>query len=219
MRNHYIRSIVTILTCVGFIYAPFLKAAQLSLPSGDLVAPEVSHEVIPDSLEAGSSVQIKATVTDNVGVKSVTLFYRTKGTEEYKRVSMNRIGETDEYAITLGKSELVEPGIEYYIQAMDLAGNSLLHGYSFSPLAVNVVAPSAPAAVAPAAVAAEEPAGETIREEPQAEKKKSNTWIWIAVGALAIGAIALAAGGGGGGDDGGGGGGDTGTIVISGPNP
>lgn len=214
MRNHYLRLFIALLLCVGFIYTPILKAAQLSLPSGDLVAPEVSHEVIPSALEAGSSLQIKATVTDNVGVKSVTLFYRTKGEEEYKRISMNRIGETNEYAVTLGKSDLVEPGIEYYIQAMDLAGNSLLHGYSFSPLAVNVVAPTAPAAAkAPEAVAE----GETIREKQPAEKKKVKTWVWIALGALAVGVIAAAAGGGGGGDgpppD------NTGTVVINAPTP
>jgi hypothetical protein len=214
VRNHYLRAFTALLLCVGLIYTPILKAAQLSLPSGDLIAPEVSHEVIPGTLEAGSSLQIKATVTDNVGVKSVTLFYRTKGEEEYKRIAMNRIGDTNEYAVTLGKKDLVEPGIEYYIQAMDLAGNSLLHGYSFSPLAVNVVAPAAPKAEAPEAVAEE---GQTIREEPQAEKKKSKTWLWIALGAVAIGVIAAAASGGGGSDnpppD------QTGTVVISAPPP
>ena len=216
MRNYHLRLFIALLLCAGFVYTPILKAAQLSLPSGDLVAPEVSHEVIADSLEAGSSVQIKATVTDNVGVKSVTLFYRTKGEEEYKRVNMNRMGESNEYAITLGKMDLVEPGIEYYIQAMDLAGNSLLHGYSFSPLAVNVVAPTAPKAAAPEAVAE----GETIREEAPAEKKKTKTWVWIALGALAVGVIAAAAGGGGGGGDGGGTTtGDTGTVVITAPTP
>jgi hypothetical protein len=210
VRNRFLRSYITLLLCVGFIYTPVLHAAQLSLPTGDLVAPEVSHEVIPESLEAGSSVQIKATVTDNVGVRSVTLFYRTVGEEEYKRTSMNKIGETDVYAVTLGKDELVAPGIEYYIQAMDLAGNSLLHGYSFSPLVVNVIAPG------------ETVAGETIREEPKAEpKKKTNTWLWIGLGALALGAVAAAAGGGGGdsGTAANNGGGDTGTIVISAPPP
>lgn len=217
MRNHSLRLFITLVLCAGFIYTPILQAAQLSLPSGDLIAPEVSHEVIPGSLEAGSSVQIKATVTDNVGVKSVTLFYRTKGTEEYKRAAMNRIGETDQYAITLGKDDLVAPGIEYYIQAMDLAGNSLLHGYSFSPLSVSVVPPVAPKATEAESVAEKaQPSGETIREEPKA-KKKSKTWLWIALGALAVGVIAAAAGGGGGGGttDGGG----TGTVVIDAPAP
>jgi hypothetical protein len=217
VRNRNLRSFITLLLCAGIIYTPILQAAQLSLPTGDLVAPEVSHEVISDSLEAGSSVQIKATVTDNVGVKAVTLFYRTTGTEEYKRITMNRLGDTDEYAVTLGNTELIEPGIEYYIQAMDLAGNSLLHGYSFSPLKVSVVAPTAPKAKAPVAATEETPLpGETIREEPQVEKKKSQTWLWIALGALAVGAIAAAAGGGGGGDDSGGG---TGTVVVTSPTP
>jgi hypothetical protein len=212
VTNYSLRLFITLLLCVGIIYTPIIQSAQLSLPTGDLIAPEVSHTVIPDTLEAGSSVQIKATVTDNVGVKAVTLFYRTKGEEVYKRISMNRIDETDEYAVTLGKEELVEPGIEYYIQAMDLAGNTLLHGYSFSPLVVNVIAPGGAVAET----------GATIREEPTAEpKKKTNTWLWIGLGALALGAVAAAAGGGGGdsGTAANNGGGDTGTIVISAPPP
>jgi hypothetical protein len=216
VRNHYLRLFIALLISAGFIYTPILQAAQLSLPSGDLIAPEVSHEVIPGSLEAGSSVQIKATVTDNVGVKSVTLFYRTKGTNEYKRAAMNRIDDTDEYATTLGKDDLVSPGIEYYIQAMDLAGNSVLQGYSFSPLSVSVVPPAAPKAKEAESVAEKAPpSGETIREEPVTEKKKSKTWLWIALGVLAVGVIAAAAGGGGSSD----GGDTTGTVVISGPNP
>jgi hypothetical protein len=223
MRNRYLRLFIVLLLSTGFIYTPIVKAAQLSLPSGDLVAPEVSHEVIPGSLEAGSSVQIKATVTDNVGVKSVTLFYRTEGTQDYKRAPMIRIDNTDEYAITLGKDDLVTPGVEYYIQAMDLAGNSVLQGYSFSPLSINVVPPAAPKAKQAESVAEKaQPSGETSREEPK-PKKKSKTWLWIGLGALALGVVAAAAGGGGG-DGGtaavnGGGGGDTGTIVISAPPP
>lgn len=215
MRNHSLRLFITFILCAGFIYTPILQAAQLSLPSGDLIAPEVSHEVIPGSLEAGSSVQIKATVTDNVGVKSVTLFYRTKGAQDYKRAIMNRIDDTDEYAVTLGKDDLVAPGIEYYIQAMDLAGNSVLQGYSFSPLSVSVVPPAAlPTKEAGATAGKAQPSGETIREEPK-PKKKIKTWVWIVAGVVAVGVIAAVAGGGGGGSDSGG----TGTVVIDAPAP
>jgi hypothetical protein len=216
VRNHYLRLFIALLLSIGFIYTPILKAAQPSFPSGDLIAPEISHEVIPDTLEAGSSAQFKATVTDNTGVKSVTLFYRTKGEEEYKRISMNRIGETDEFAVTLAKNDLAEPGVEYYIQAMDLAGNSLMYGHSAFPLAINVAAPATPKAAAPKAVA-KEAVGTTIREEPPAEKKKTKTWVWIGLGALAVGVIAAAASGGG--DSGGGNGGETGPVIITAPTP
>ena len=209
MRSHCLRLITTLVLCVALIHTPFLKAAQLSLPAGDLVAPEVSHEIIPDALEAGSSVQIKATVTDNVGVESVTLFYRIKGGEDYKRTIMNRIGDTDDYAVTLGKEDLAAPGVEYYIQAMDFAGNSLLHGYSFFPLLVSVVAPTG------TNDQAEEKVDNTIHEKPPIEKKKTNAWIWIGLGALAVGAIAAIAGSGG--DDGDGN--TSGTVVVSAPVP
>lgn len=224
MRCHRFRQFIAYLICVGLIYTPFLQAAQLSLPTGDLIAPEVSHEVIEETLEAGSSVQIKAKVTDNVGVKSVTLFYRTKGVEEYERVILMRIANTDEYTVTLGKEVLVEPGIEYYIQAVDLAGNTLLHGYSFSPLSVAVAKPRAPMKPESAVTTKEampEAIDETAGVEPDsAKEKKSKTWLWIALGALAVGAIAAAASGGSSdGGDNGGGGGDTGTVVITMPTP
>lgn len=213
MRNRWFRLFVTLIFCDALIYIPIVQAAQLSLPSGDLVAPEVSHQVISDNLEAGSSVQLKARVTDNVGVKSVTLFYRTKGTEEYNRTIMNRVGESDDYAVTLGKDALVEPGIEYYIQAMDLAGNTLLHGYSFSPLSVNVI----PGALPPPteSVAATEPTEPVAPAKEEEKKSSKKTWLWIALGVLAVGAIAALASGGS--DDGGGD--ETGTVVVTAPNP
>jgi hypothetical protein len=218
VRNHYLRLFITFVLCVGFIYTPILQAAQLSLPSGDLIAPEISHEALPNSLDAGSSVQIKAKVTDNVGVKSVTLFFRTKGAQEYKRAAMNRLGDTDEFAVTLGKDDLVAPGIDYYIQAMDLAGNSVLQGYSFSPLSVSVVPPTTPkASQGEESVAGKtQPSGETIKEEPAGGKKKSKTWLWIALGALAVGVVAAAASGGSGGSSSSS---STGTVVITAPSP
>ncbi len=210
MRNHALRLFITLLLSTGLIYTPILRSAQLALPAGDLVAPEVSHPVMPNPLEAGASVQIKAAVTDNVGVKSVSLFFRTKGSEQYKRVAMHRAGESDEYAVTLGSDDLAIPGLEYYIQAMDLAGNSLLHGYSFSPLSVSVIAPLTSKATESNA-ANERPATEKTREEPVAEKKSSKTWLWITLGVVAVGAIAASSGSGG--DTG------TGTVVVTSPTP
>jgi hypothetical protein len=197
-----IRALVSLIFVQTLVYSSLANADQLSLPTGDLEAPEISHEVIPETLEAGSSVQLKATVYDNVGVKSVTMFYRTKGENEYKRVRMNQISDTHVYAITLGKNALVSPGVEYYIQAVDLAGNSLLHGYSFSPLNLTVVAAAVPATEATDSVA-EVSAGESIPKDPKREPdaKKTKTWIWIALGALAAGAVAALASQSGGSDD------------------
>jgi hypothetical protein len=172
-------------------------ADQLALPSGDLTAPEVVHEVPTTPLQLGVANKITVKVTDNVGVKQVLLFYRTIGATEYNRVQMQK-ADADNYIVTLSPDHVNAPGIEYYIQAEDLAGNTLLHGYSFSPLIAKVQAASdstvasdegenGAVAAAVAASAASSGAGEPIWK---------NKWVWIGLGVV----VAAAAAGGGGGD-------------------
>lgn len=60
---------------------------------------------------------------------------------------------------------------------------------------------------------------ETVKPDQMVEKKKTNKWLWVGLGALAAGVLA-GAGGGSSGDGGNGGGGDdTGSIVINSPAP
>jgi hypothetical protein len=120
------------------------------------------------------------------------------------------IGSTN-YSTTLPKA--VMPGIEYYIQAVDKAGNSILHGHTFSPLIVGVTTKAPPKSQSALA---------TISDQPE-EKRGISKWVWIGVGVLALGAAA--AGGGGGGSSGGEpppAGLDeptTGTITLTAPTP
>jgi len=116
------------------------QAAELALPSGDLIAPTIKHTLIEKKVPVGQQISINATVTDNVGVKSVILFYRDMNAAEFKRLKMNR--NLDSFVYTVQLDNVDSPGLEYYIQAMDLAGNTLLFGYSFSPLTVAVTQPT-----------------------------------------------------------------------------
>jgi hypothetical protein len=202
------------LVCQLLIFSNILWAGeQLSLPSPDITAPEVSHNPITDPIVSESDVTIQANVTDNVQVKSATLFYRIIGDKNYQQLNMKRVGGTDTYSARIEK--VPSPGIEYYIQAEDSAGNTLLHGYSFSPLVVKAQPSVEPATVESLAVT-ESPAEAAV---PAAPKKKPSgmKWVWIGLGALAVGAIAAAAGGGGGGDSGTST--DQGTVVVSAPTP
>ena len=173
-----LRGLVVILMSQSLIFSPLVYADQLALPSGDLIAPQISHEPLNEKIKAGTSQQIKATITDNVGVKTVTLFFRTVGAKDYKRIQMNQVEGSDEYVTTLGFEDTVEPGIEYYIQAVDLAGNALLHGYSFSPLTVGIV----PSEGAPATSVTQAPTESAVsdqspKDEPLGDKKKTNKWL------------------------------------------
>ena len=190
MIKNILRRVLVVIICQTLAYAPLIRAAQLSLPSGDLVAPEISQEKYIDTVKTGADHQISVTVTDNVGVKQVTLYYRNIGTEEYKRKSMDNIFNTDDYHTTLKSDQIKAPGVEYYIQAMDNAGNTLLHGYSFSPLSVKTTNGDAVAVTS----------GDTAAIL-ESEEESSNTWLWVGLGVLAVGLVAAAAGGGGGDGD------------------
>lgn len=174
------------------VFGSFAQAGQLALPSGDLVAPQINHTPIDKSIKAGSRQIIKASITDNVGVKTVTLYYRTIGLKNYSNIKMDKVEGTDDYAATLGFEDTVVPGIEYYIQAVDLAGNALLHGYSFSPLTIGII-PSEPGiGVAQTEVDSNSFEQDPI-DEPVSKQNKTNTWLWVGLGILAAGAVAAVA--------------------------
>lgn len=203
MLKNLLRKGFIILLCQTLAYSPLLRADQLSLPSGDLIAPQITQDKYIDKVDPGADHDISVTVTDENGVKQVTLYYRQIGTEEYQRLTMNNIANSDDYHAIITADLIKGPGVEYYIQAMDKAGNSVLHGYSFSPLSVKTDSN--------AAILAASSNNATIENE-----ESSNMWLWIGLGALAV-VVAVAAGGGGGG--GGSEPASTGTVVISGPTP
>ena len=185
MIKYLIRNSLIVILCQTLTYTPVLSAGQLSLPSGDLIAPEIKQAKYIDTVKQGTNFDITVAVTDNVGVKLVTLYYRTIGTEEYKRQTMDKIANTDDYHTTINSELIKAPGFEYYVQAMDNAGNTVLYGYSFSPLAVKTVSGDKVVATTPTIPAAE------------SSEESSNKWLWIGLGAAAV--VLVAAGGGSGG--------------------
>ncbi len=190
MLKKILRKTFVFFICHLLAYAPLIHAAQLSLSSGDIVAPTISQSKYVDSVTSGSNHKVTVTVTDNIAVQQVMLYYRVIGTQNYKSKLMPNIINTDNYQISIKADEIKSPGIEYYIQATDTAGNTLLHGYSFSPLSVKTVG-------AGADIAANK---SHIPVPSEDESIFSNKWLWIGLGVLVVGAAV--SGGGGGGDSG-----------------
>ena len=203
-----LRSFIVAIISSSLIFLPLVNANAaegLALPSGDLIAPEIQSPPITKKIPPGERTTINATVTDNVGVKNVTIFYRNMGATDFKRKEMMRELGTEDYSVTL--SEMIEPGIEYYIQATDQAGNTILHGHTFSPLTLTVSSDALPQEGQDAMAAAP--------QDEKAEKKGISKWVWIGLGVLAVGAIAASGGDSGGGTTEP----TTGTITITGPTP
>ncbi len=199
-----IRFVLVCLLSSTLVFTPISYAAELALPSGDLVAPVIKHEPIKGDIPPGQSVSVNAKVTDNVGVKEVILFYRESDDGDFKRMKMQRDLDSDNYA---SKLYVPSSSLEYYIQATDLAGNTLLFGHSFSPLMITV---------APTKGVAGEASAVAVVPTDEGEKSGVNKWVWVGLGVVAVGALAGGGGGGGGGgtEDVG-----TGTVVITSPAP
>ena len=113
---------------------------------------------------------------------------------------------------------MIEPGVEYYIQAEDKAGNIAQRGFAFSPLMVEV-SPFLPSMGEEPEVIVEAPAQEdivmTTGEAPVKKAWYKKWWVWTIVAAAA--GAAAAGGGGGGGDSAPAP--TTGSVSITGPTP
>jgi subtilisin family serine protease len=83
----------------------------------DTIPPVINHTALT-SAQAGLPLTIVADVTDNVGVQSVTLYFRPINGTNYLARSMT-LTTGNRYAGTIEASRLVAPGIQYYIAASD----------------------------------------------------------------------------------------------------
>ena len=85
----------------------------------DTTPPVITHQPIVATQTAGLDVSIAAQITDpESGVGSVTLFYRTSGTPLFASVMMSD-GGGGAYAAVIPGAIVVEPAVDYYIQASD----------------------------------------------------------------------------------------------------
>lgn len=105
----------------------------------DTIAPAISHTPVKGA-NVGLPLQIFADVTDNVAVKSATVYYRKTGTTDYQKLSMtNTTGSR--YSAIIDGANVNVPGVDYYIEATD--GNTVVRSGSPST-PYNVVITDAP---------------------------------------------------------------------------
>lgn len=157
-------------------------AEGIALPTaGDVEAPLIDHEPMGAPAAINTATEVRATVTDNVGVKQVTIFFRAVGMGEFTRMKMKKIATTDEYVADLGV--VVSPGIEYYLQATDLAGNTLLRGAEFQPLTIA----AAPTALDVEQAEADIGAGGVEQISTTSSSSQWKKYLYIGLGVVAVG--------------------------------
>lgn len=88
----------------------------------DSKPPMIAHDAITSGI-VGGDVPVVATVTDDNGVGSVSLYYRRSETGSYIRILMTSSPTDDSYTATIPGSEVTTEGIQYYIEANDTLNN------------------------------------------------------------------------------------------------
>ena len=122
-----------------YTYTVVLTDFSESNPAGkvvatamDTLAPNMYHTPVNQGY-MNNNLVISVTATDNVAIPSVTLYYRTVGTTEWKTLTMSK--QSDKYSATIFGSELTLDGIEYYIVATD-GRNTINKGSAEAPYTV-----------------------------------------------------------------------------------
>lgn len=91
-------------------------AGKVQATAMDTMAPLLYHTPVNQGYKDNNLV-ISCTASDNVAIASVTLYYRTIGSDTWKSLAMSKVN--DKYNATIFGSELTLDGIEYYIEASD----------------------------------------------------------------------------------------------------
>ena len=109
-------------------------SGKITIMSKDTMAPNIYHTPVRTAF-TGNNLIVSATVTDNLGLHSVKMYYRTTGTDTWSVTEMAAINNKYYGTITADKISL--EGLEYYIEAFD-GVNYTYNGSAASPYAVTV---------------------------------------------------------------------------------
>lgn len=91
-------------------------SGKVDIMALDTMAPDIYHNPVFNAF-TGSNLIISATITDNVAVTQAKLYYRVKGTDEWKSVVMTH--QNDKYSAMIASQYVTTEGLEYYIEATD----------------------------------------------------------------------------------------------------
>jgi hypothetical protein len=179
---------------------PSISADQLELQAVDIEPPTIFFDVNIGLLEEGLQT-FSVTATDNVGIASVTLYY--KGVNDIAFIPKKMKQSTSDptlYTTDVSIDSVISNKIDVYIRADDVSGNSVLKGQKFSPFTFAVIPRDE----------SEKVAVTETRPPVEEEGMSPLTMILIGVGVLALTGLG---GGGSGSSD------DTGSITITSPIP
>lgn len=161
------KQLASLLTLLFFIFGTLHQSIGLAFISSPVI-----QLGPPGTLEKGTNFTVKAKIQDDYGIEKVVLHYRIIGETEYKTKEMALQNESGVYSVTLQPDNLTEPGIQYYVRAVSKTGATSAMP-DLRQTTIEIVFAH-------------------LKGEPAVSKTK---WLLIALGVLAVGALAAAGGG------------------------
>lgn len=192
--THRYSRLANLLLILLLLPAWLLQPALAQTQPMDFNPPVIEMEEITSGI-AGDIQVFTALVADDKEILDVKLYFRYSGQIPFDSKYMAPLGGSGYYTIKLETDPGERRNIEYYVQARDKGGNRTVKGFAFEPLVRNLVAPENPLPDTPpqntpapvVAVPVDEPT------EPTTGRVR---WWQVAMGVVAVGALAaLAAGG------------------------
>lgn len=102
----------------GSVMQEQVPAEKVNL-AADATAPVIEDTTNKDALTSEAPFQISASITDNIEVKSVYLYYRTVESADFNKISLEK-KTNDTYQHTVYEPELIgQENLEYYFAASD----------------------------------------------------------------------------------------------------
>lgn len=110
----------------------------------DRSPPVVTHTPVSNGQAEGNAVTVSAAVTDDSGVGAVTLYYKARNVSTYTTLVMTGAG--DQRSAQIPVAAVLQPAVDYYIEATDLAvpttnrgaspstAPTVVHAFSVSPV-------------------------------------------------------------------------------------
>ena len=143
-------------------------SASADIQAADFSAPLIELPISNLPEKSASVRQIAAKVEDENGVVSVKIHYRTIGEDStYNTLPLLPSANAAIYTVDLPAEAFIEPGIEFYIEARDVANNVSQSPFPGTPRRIVV--------------------NKALQTIVQSSDKKINWWL-VAVGVVATGA-------------------------------
>jgi hypothetical protein len=147
----------------------------------DTAAPIIELEELTEGTADRTQVFTAQVAEDNT-LDGVTLYYRREGQLPFTPAPMESLGTTGYFSVSIPTDFNDLRTIEYYVQAIDSAGNRTVSGFAFDPYQRTLSSAGTP-------ISGDEKAAS---EQPQEESIPllKRRWVQITLGVLAVGAVA-----------------------------